>query len=515
MTMCKRLLLVFLAAVCAVSLTGCYTPLDTAFPPVSTLPPATSSHIPPVGDEGMRYDASEAVYLPSLDGQRLLAQYAPVTLSRSSHSAESIVRALLSYPSNALVEELGAGVGLALYGPDPVEVSGGVCTVNLTSSAMQLEHNVFHKVCMALAATLCEMPDIHYVNVLVADQAVGMDITGSLPMGSITAQPGDELPLLWEQLDARRAPVGTSPSAMPLTSTATLYFPLRDGEGIIAEPRNLTFPGQKADQLALGLLSALAVGPRYLQGACDMPDLAQIMSANPLVVDLEDGGRMLNLYFRPDLAQTLNRAGIDSACFMASAVATLTTFIPAISSVRIYVGEKTIASLTHPVHGSVTFPGGFMQRSHFQGYFMGQATVFFSRGQQLSAVTRAMPDDDVLSPRELLLQLMAGPTQDELDMGIEPALPEELTTEDVLGLMLEGDTLLVNLSGRFAQLVRENAASWEQVVCYSMVNTLCRATGAARVRFYFDGKVTETLGGSLYWGGEFLYNPGMIDQTMG
>ena len=513
--MIKRLLLCLMAAVCALSLTGCYTPLDTAFSPVATLPPATSRHLPPLGDEGMSYDSSEAMYLPSLDGQRLLAQYAPVALSHSQHSAESIVRALLSYPSNALVEELGAGVGLALYGPDPVEISGGVCTVNLSSSAMQLEHNVFHKVCMALAATLCEMPDIHYVNVLVADQAVGMDITGNLPMGSITAHPGDELPLLWEQLEARRAPVGTSPSAMPLTGTATLYFPLKGGEGVIAEPRNLTFPGQSADQLALGLLSALSAGPRYLKDTCDMPDIAQMMSANPLVADLEDGGRMLNLYFRQDLAQALSSTGVDPACYMASAVATLTTFIPAISSVRVYVGEKTIASLTHPTHGTMNFSGGFMRRADFQSYFMGQSTVFFSRGQQLAAVTRAMPDDDVLSPRALLAALMAGPTQAELDHGIEPSLPEELTADDVLGLSLEGDTLLVNLSSRFAQTVRQQAASWEQVVCYGMVNTLCRATGAARVRFFFDGKILEELGSSLYWGGEFLYNPGLIDQTVG
>lgn len=513
--MCKKLLLILTALVCAVTLTGCYTPLDTTFTPAATLPPAASSHTPPLGDDGMTYTSSQALYLPSHDGQRLLAQYAPVTLSHGQHNAESIVRALLSYPSNALVQELGAGVGLALYGPDPVEVSGGVCTVNLSSSALQLEHNVFYNVCMALAATLCEIEDIHYVNILVADQAVGMDITGNLPVGSVTAQPGDELPLRWEHLEGRRAPVGVSPASTPLTSAVTLYFPLKGGEGIIAETRNLTFPGQTADQLASGLLSALSAGPRYLTGACDMPDIAQMMTAQPLVADLEDGGRMINLYFRPDMADTLLREGVDAACFVASVTATLTTLIPSISSVRIYVGEKPIASLTHPLHGTSSFPGGLIQRAHFHGYFMGQATVYFSRGQQLAAVTRAMPDDDVFSPRQLLAQLMTGPNQAELDSGLEPSLPEELTVEDVLGLSLEEDTLLLNLSSRFARIIRENASSWEQVVCYGMVNTLCRATGAVRVRFFFDGKVLESLGGSLYWGGEFLYNPGMIDQTLG
>ena len=87
--------------------------------------------------------------------------------------------------------------------------------------------------------------------------------------------------------------------------------------------------------------------------------------------------------------------------------------------------------------------------------------------------------------------------------------------DDTTVVALEGDTLLLNLSGRFAALIRTEGASYEQLLCYSIVNTLCEAKGLKRVLFFFDGEAAETLGGTLYWGGEFLLCPGLIDRTKG
>ena len=66
-----------------------------------------------------------------------------------------------------------------------------------------------------------------------------MDITGCLPLGTISPRPGEELPVLWEQMDARRTPLGQDPATVPVTGTATLYFPLAEGSGIVAETRAL------------------------------------------------------------------------------------------------------------------------------------------------------------------------------------------------------------------------------------------------------------------------------------
>lgn len=513
--MLKRLCCALMTLILLPLLSGCRTPLENTTLPAATLPPADPIYAAPTDDAALNYTRTVPLYLPSRDGQRLLARYVPVSMNHGRQDAESVARALLAFPGDESAGTLGNGTALGLYGSSPVEVSGGVCTVNLASSALQLSSESFYNACLALSSTLCSLEDIHYVNVLITDRAVSMDITGNLPLGSLTAHPGEELPLLWEQLEARRTPLGEDPATMPLTSVATLYFPLADGSGVIAETRSLSFAGQTADQQAAGLCAALSSGAQYLSGVSAMPDLGRLMSSPPRAAKLDDGGRLVNLYFYADLEKTLRQAGVDMPCFVAAVTSTLTSFIPAVSSVRFYMGETPITSAYSRHHGSSVFPSGLVQRQQFAPYLMEQTTLYFTDGDHLKAVQRAVPYRESLNPRHLLALLMAGPTQDELDGGLFPVLPIGLTEEDILGVALMDGTLILNLSGRCAELLRAQADISEQLACYSMVNTLCRALGIKRVRFFFDGEMAETLAGMLYWGGEFLLNPGLIDQTLG
>ena len=504
----------FLCLACALCLAGCQGegPKATSALP---LPPAATAYDAPADDTAMAYTALAALYLPSRDGQRLLCRYMPVTMRHDRHPAESLARALLEFGGDPQTRALGDGAQLALYGSAPVEVAGGVCTVNLSSSALMLSNQSLYTACLALASTLCEVDGIHDVNVLIADQAVGLDITDTLPLGGVKAHPGEELPILWEQMEARRTPLGEDPSAMPLSATATLYFPLADGSGVVPETRSLSFPGQTPQQLAAGLMTALSAGAQYITGAADMPDLNSLMTYAPQVSDMLEGGRLVSLRFVSSLEERLQGAGIDLSCFIAALTDTLTTFIPSVTAVRVEIGAIPLARVRHAAHGELRFAEGIIRRSAFSAYLMEQVTLYFARGDHLTPVTRAMPAEAAVSPRQLLAQLMAGPRRQEADEGAEPTLPAGLTGEDVLGVALEGDTLTLNLSGHFAELIRTEGAAYEQQLCYSMVNTLCGAKGMKRVVFFFDGAAAETLGGTLYWGGEFLLCPGLIDRNRG
>lgn len=514
MIMKKRILCLMLALACALGLTGC-TSVEMGAAPAATLPPAESRFPAPSGDDRLTYTAKVPLYLPSLDGQRLLTQYITLPLSHSQHNADVIVRALLGHTATRETQSLGNGVSLGLFSSRPVEISSGICTVNLAATALQLSQQELYNACAAITATLCEMDGVQYVNFLVADQAVGMDITGNLPLGSQTARPGEELTALWEQMEARRAPLGENPANTPVTAVATLYFPLAGGSGIACETRTLTFAGQSPAQLAEGLIAALSGGAQYLSGASPMPDVTALMSAPPQITELDDGGRMLSLYFHTGLEASLRQAGVDMPSFISGLVYTLSGFIPSVSSMRMYIGDTPLTSLYSAAHGNLIFQSGLMLRQQFAPYLMDQVTLCFSSGSKLKEVTRALPFQQTHSLRALLIELMKGPTRQELDMGYEPVLPDGLDEEDILGLSLEGDTLLINLSGRCAELIRTQAASWEQIVCYGMVNTLGQAAGAARVRFFFDGQMLEELGGTLYWAGEFLVNPSLIDKPLG
>ncbi len=509
----KRLLCLLLAS--ALVLSGCTGIEARSTSAAPTLPPAQARYSPPSGDDGLARTATAALYLPSRDGQRLLTQYVTLSSTNTQHSALTLVQTLLAQGATSATQALGNDVSLSLYGPAPVEISCGICTVNLAATALQLEQQELYRVCAAITATLCELEDVQYVNFLVADQAVSMDITGSLPLGSQTARPGEELTVLWEQMEARRAPLGANPANTPVSAIATLFFPLADASGVAAETRNLTFEGQAADQLAEGLLTALSSGAQYLAGTCAMPNLSGLMTEPPQAVDLDDGGRMLSLYFHSSLESSLRQAGVDMPCFISALIHTMTGFIPSLSYVRIFVGDAPLTSLYSTVHGNLIFQNGLMLRSQFASFVQDQVTLYFSSGSKLKQVRRALSPSRSQNPRALLLALMEGPTQQELNAGYEPVLPEGMTDADILGLSLEGDTLLVNLSARCGELIRTQAAQWEQIACYAMVNTLGKATGAARVRFFFGGQMAESLGGQLYWGGEFLVNPSLIDQSLG
>ncbi|MGN0780042.1 MAG: GerMN domain-containing protein [Aristaeellaceae bacterium] len=492
---------------CMTLLTSCAAPKSN---PVAapTLPPAVSPYEAPFGDEALRYTAQAALYLPNRSKQKLIVRYETMELRYDVHSARTIVETLLRYPDTDDTASLGGGVKLALYGSTPVEVSGGICTVNLSASALQLDRSDLYTACLAIASTLCELPDIQYVNVLVLGQAIAMDITGCLPLGAINAHPGEELPVLWEQMDARRAPLGQSPATVPVNATATLYFPLADGSGIVPETRALSFPGQDPQQLALELTNALSAGAQYVQGAATMPNVGNLLTIDPIVTDLEDGGRLLTLRFNPGLEEQLRKYALDMASFLAAVHRTMVTFIPLISAVRVYVGDTQLTSLYSRVHGSTLLPEGVMLRAHFDAYLMRQVTLYMGTGSQLQAVTRSLHHAQADSLLKLVEQLMLGPTEAELAQGLSATLSAGLTEEDVLGLGIENDTLLINLSPAFADALRQS--SHETLSCYSMVNTLCQATGVARVRFFFDGQSVETLAGMLYWSGEFLRSPGLI-----
>ena len=214
------------------------------------------------------------------------------------------------------------------------------------------------------------------------------------------------------------------------------------------------------------------------------------MAHTPTLTELEDGGRLLSLYFVPGLESALNDLGLSSVVMLGAIHRTMTTFIPSVSQVRMYEGSNLITSLT-------------------SDSLLDQASLSLVDGGHLAMTSRVLPCVQAQHPRLLIGQLLDGVTEAEAAHGLASPLPAGLTSADILGLALTEDgTLLVNLSDTFAQALTDYDGS-EGLACYALVNTLCESMGVARVRFFFNGRVRETLAGELYWGGEFLRSPGV------
>lgn len=122
------------------------------------------------------------------------------------------------------------------------------------------------------------------------------------------------------------------------------------------------------------------------------------------------------------------------------------------------------------------------------------ATLYFVRGGLLEAVRR--PIDAPSSPREVLGQLLDGPTGAELSSGLTTALPATVTVDR---LRIVGDVVLVTLGG----LSQEEAVRGDQLTAFAqVVATLDDVAGIEGVRFRTpDGPLQVPRGDGSLAGG--------------
>ena len=239
--MTRKAICMLMVLCCAALLTGCTrNGIDEDRTPAATLPPAEAKYTAPDGDGILAESREYKMYFPGKDGLHLVYRNVRLEAADLNDTAEMLVRSLVTFEGDGEAKKLGGTRPLDLCGAHPIEISGGVCTVNLTASALQLNPSDYYKNCLALATTLCELDEINSVNVLVADQSVALDITGNLPMGTLIAHPGENIPVLWEQMEAKRSPLDKDESKTPLNALATLYYPLPDSRGVTCTIRMVT-----------------------------------------------------------------------------------------------------------------------------------------------------------------------------------------------------------------------------------------------------------------------------------
>ncbi|HOJ22992.1 MAG TPA: GerMN domain-containing protein [Armatimonadota bacterium] len=129
-----------------------------------------------------------------------------------------------------------------------------------------------------------------------------------------------------------------------------------------------------------------------------------------------------------------------------------------------------------------------------------EVTLYFARevssaefvGWVLVPVQR--PVAPSASPEQAVLEaLAAGPTSEERQAGLVATLPNGTR---VLGVQREDGVITAN----FSRELQENfngGAEWEEVVLYSIVNTLVEAGNAGSVRIRIEGEPVESIGGHL------------------
>lgn len=271
-----------------------------------------------------------------------------------------------------------------------------------------------------------------------------------------------------------------------------LYFPLKSGSGITCEVRQLSFDGQNAQQLVYGLLDALSAGANDAANIPDMPDLRTMLLMAPEVTTLSSGRQSAAINLVPDALQRISSAGIDPVCFFAALTMTLTSYIPSLEQVVYRVGDSALTSLYSTIHGTIVLPGGMMTRANFGGLLTDEAVCYLSNGEKLRQERLNLPASEACSPRALLTAVLA-----------TEGFPEGLTEDDVLGVAIVDDTVLVNFSAHMADAIRASRLN-QRMMAYQLTGALVQRYPVRRVRFFFDGEAKNALDGDVMWAGEFL-----------
>lgn len=500
----KRGLLALLLCAC-LFLTACTGQMPvSSTEPTLTFPPAEQPYAAPIGDAALEYAATATLYLPRYGSNLLGAYQSEVTFSAARPDTESLVRALLNQPETGTLSSLGGGVKLTLYGVNPVEQSRNVVTVNLGASALQMDRKALYIACQAITNTLTELPDIDYVNFLVVDRAIGMDVANTLPMGTFSRSAGGDIGNSYDQLMLRRVDVTQSASEKPLASDVTLYFPLAHTAGVLSEVRNCSFHNQVLEDMIVVLLQEMSLGSQENIQTPALPLLADLLISPPVIQETEESGKMIVLDFAYNLDEMLSANQISRSSCMASLCYTLCTYFPGISGIRVSINGMPIDTLllTDQLESTITFPNQVQKRSDYATLLCDLCQLYLpdADSRKLVAVTRPVPYYQARHPRLLLQELAKGPKPYDLPLDTNSVMAEGIIDDAaVIGLALTEDTLLVNLSASFEQAYQGESGQQERLLAYAIVNTLCLHSRMEKVQVFVAGKPFSGFTGEIFW----------------
>ena len=450
---------------------------------------------------------SVPIYLPDTASRRLLQRETRVTRTLGRSVASQTAQALLLWQGDGETRPMSSNLAITMYGANPVTTAGGICTVNLSASALALTESELYVDALALCETLTSLEDIDHVVILTADQAPAMDIMGNLPMGALSSNQLLGPDERWEQLAARRAAIGEDPSRVTLTSDAAIYYPTSDGDGVTPTVRTLAFAGQSPQQLTDQLLRSMQTeeGP---YGTSGLQVLGSILDGPAEASDRIEGGRLITLRFQPEWEQACKERGIAPSRVLAAVTLTITGFVPSVPAVEVLVDGEPLTTAD-----GMSFSDGVLRRTDFVSLVTELTEIRLRRGDRLCSVIRTTASGSKRSPRMLLRLMLDGVMPNVDGNDVDSVLPIHLNDSDIVGILVDGDTMVVNLSARFGQALRSLDAEGERFAAYSMVNTLCEMCGVRRVVFRFDGEAVETLGGAVDWAGIFLPLPALNEDV--
>ena len=241
-----------------------------------------------------------------------------------------------------------------------------------------------------------------------------------------------------------------------------------------------------------------------------LPDADGTLITGAEIATLSDGRRVARLTFDGNLSAILERGRLSAWQMYAALTCTLTGFLPEIDGIQVYVGSGQLTRVESP-DGEIALEGGVMPRALFERTIGRLETIYMTAADgSLRPLSRAMAQEDALSPR-MLLALLFGEPQ-EWEAGVSRVVPDGLTAGDLLGIRIENGEATLNVSAAFYAGCQRLNSQQERNLIFALVNTLTERPAVRSVRFQVEGEQVDVLVHEISLLGPLLRNPGLISQ---
>ncbi len=456
----------------------------------------------PVADESVDDSITAELCFLNADATSLVRVIRSISLMSGDDEAHAVLMSLLSGPR----EEDSGAWWPAVTGVQntTMEISGGIAVVNLPSRFRSLDPAMLYATRLAIAETLCSLPKISYVNVLIGGREEGIDLAATVPAGTLTRSGDNDVSARYSLLEDQRT------SGNGFSRIVTFYYPSKDGRFLLPTVRNVDFDTTQSVDYLYRLLQELAKVPHQSQIAENVPAPLDFLQKMPEIERTQDStNRVVTLHLREELRDALKKANLTEGIWLAMLDDTLTGFIPGIDGISVTIGETPVTGLAAsrmPNGNAVTFPQEFMTRNSFQN-LIGAGITLYTRNAGENKLTRlesVVPESEANDLRRRMDALMA------LE-GEAAVLPDSLDAEDILACRIERTNLVMNLSEQFGIALRGMNADEVRYAVYAMVNTLTEGRKQQNVIFFFAGRQIGNLAGGLNLQGKMVRNPGMVE----
>ena len=446
-----------------------------------------------------------AVYFYNETSGTLTAELRTLVIEQDKNPAQTAIEQLLAGPSNDSLRGV-APQGMTL---DYIEYSRGVANVYLLYEGTAMQPRQAYLLELAIANTVTDILGASHIHIFYNGMRAGFMGYPSAPLRKQTgsfeeaflnayARYVPEIQVADEELDSGEQDVEERPPKTTEINTV-LYFVSAGGDFILPEVRSVRYA--EIDYIRT-LIEELKRGAQNLSGM-ESPFAATLqLIEDPVFIETQSGGELVQLFFdsRPVRSDFSHQK--EMMLSYAALIYTITSFMPNIESVQIYMGETPIAGDN---------ADGLFLRSNLKGYIGSSVPIYFAdrNSDLLLEVQRSIEQGRTWSAKARVLELLRGPLSPDAD-NTWPVMPTGVSEADILAVDVYNDTAYVNLSQHFKEACANFSAKNEMLLVFSIVNTITAMDGISKVQFMIEGEQTLSLAGHLCLSDPFLRNHGII-----